>query len=94
MTKLNVKVFVFFFKFKINIYIAGKGTNHYLGWNKIFKSRIGFLKMDILKMSKIENLNKVSKNKNGFLNCDENALKIIFLLKKCVTITFYKVPRN
>ena len=40
-------------------------------------------------MSKIENLNKVSKKKTGFLNCDENALKNIILLKKCVTITFF-----
>jgi len=39
-------------------------------------------------MSKIENLNKVSKKKSEFWECDENALKFIFLLKKCVTITF------
>jgi hypothetical protein len=47
--------------------------------------------MDIFKMSKTENLNKVSKKKSEFLECDENALKIIFLLKKCVTITFFKI---
>jgi hypothetical protein len=39
-------------------------------------------------MSKIENLNKVSKMKSEFWKCDENALKFIFMLKKCVTITF------
>jgi hypothetical protein len=39
-------------------------------------------------MSKIENLNKVSKMKSEFWKCPENALKIIFLWKKCVTITF------
>ena len=44
--------------------------------------------MDIFKMSKIENLNKVSKKKSEFWKCDENALKFIFMLKKCVTITF------
>jgi len=53
-----------------------------------FKKSIGFLKMDIFKMSKIENLNKVSKMKSEIWKCDENALKFIFLLKKCVTITF------
>jgi hypothetical protein len=47
--------------------------------------------MDIFKMSKIENLNKVSKKKSEILNCDENALKFISLLQKCVTITFYKI---
>ena len=44
--------------------------------------------MDIFKMSKTENLNKVSKMKSEILKCDENALKFIFLLKKCVTIIF------
>ena len=46
--------------------------------------------MDIFKMSKTENLNKVSKKKSEILKCEANALKIIFLLKKCVTITFFK----
>ena len=46
------------------------------------------MKMDIFKMSKTENLNKVSKKKSEFSKCEANALKIIFLLKKCVTITF------
>ena len=45
--------------------------------------------MDIFKMSKIEKLNKVSKKKSEILKCDENALKFLFLLKKCVTITFF-----
>ncbi len=44
--------------------------------------------MDILKMSKTENLNKVSKKKSEFWECDENALKFISMLKKYVTITF------
>ena len=44
--------------------------------------------MDILKMSKIEKLNKVSKKKSEILECDENALKFILLAKKSVTITF------
>jgi hypothetical protein len=39
-------------------------------------------------MSKTENLNKVSKMKSEIWKCDEIALKINFLLKKCVTITF------
>ena len=39
-------------------------------------------------MSKRENLNKVSKKKSEISKCEANALKIIFLLKKCVTITF------
>jgi len=42
-------------------------------------------------MSKIENLNKVSKMKSEFWKCDETALKFIFLLKKCVTITFLNI---
>ncbi len=53
-----------------------------------FKKSVGFLKMDIFKMSKTENLNKVSKKKSEFWECDENARKIISMLKKCVTITF------
>ena len=44
--------------------------------------------MDIFKMSKTENLNKVSKKKSEISKCEANALKFIFLLKKCVTITF------
>ena len=48
------------------------------------------MKMDIFKMSKTENLNKVSKKKSEISKGHENALKIIFLLKKCVTITFFK----
>ena len=47
--------------------------------------------MDIFKMSKRENLNKVSKKKSKISKCDANALKYIFLLKKCVTITFFKI---
>ena len=47
--------------------------------------------MDIFKMSKTEKLNKVSKKKSEIWKCHENALKIIFLLKKCVTITFFKI---
>ena len=56
--------------------------------NQNFKKSIGFLKMDIFKMSKTENLNKVSKKKSEISKCEANALKFIFLLKKCVTITF------
>ena len=59
--------------------------------NQNFKKSIGFLKMDIFKMSKTENLNKVSKKKSEFSKWEANALKIIFLLKKCVTITFFKI---
>mgnify|MGYP006957758152 CR=1 FL=1 len=59
--------------------------------NQNFKKSIGFLKMDIFKMSKTENLNKVSKKKSEISKCDVNALKFIFLLKKCVTITFFKI---
>ncbi len=47
--------------------------------------------MDIFKMSKIEILNKVSKKKSEFWNCDDNALKFIFLVKKRVTITFLQI---
>ena len=47
--------------------------------------------MDIFKMSKTENLNKVSKKKSEKSKCEANALKFIFLLKKCVTITFFKI---
>jgi len=68
-----------------------KGTNQVLRLNQNFKKSIGFLKMDIFKMSKRENLNKVSKKKSDFLECDENALKFILLLKKCVTITFFQI---
>jgi hypothetical protein len=42
-------------------------------------------------MSRIENLNKVSKMKSEIWKCPENALKFIFLLKKCVTITFLNI---
>ena len=42
-------------------------------------------------MSKTENLNKVSKKKSEISKCDENALNFIFLSKKCVTITFFKI---
>ena len=78
---------------KLRIFVR-KGTNQVLRLNQNFKKSIGILKMDIFKMSKTENLNKVSKKKSEILKCDENALKFIFLLKKCVTITFYKVSRN
>jgi hypothetical protein len=75
---------------KLN-YIVRKGTNQVLRLNQNFKKSIGFLKMDIFKMSKTEKLNKVSKKKSEIWKCDENALKIILLLKKCVTITFFKI---
>ena len=42
-------------------------------------------------MSKTENLNKVSKKKSEISKCEANALKFIFLLKKYVTITFFKI---
>ena len=42
-------------------------------------------------MSKTENLNKVSKKKSEKSKCEANALKFIFLLKKCVTISFFKI---
>jgi len=42
-------------------------------------------------MSKTENLNKVSKKKSEISKCEANALNFIFLSKKCVTITFYKI---
>ena len=47
--------------------------------------------MDIFKMSKTENLNKVSKKKSEKSKCEANALNFIFLLKKCVTITFFEI---
>ena len=53
---------------------VGKGANQVLRLNQNFKKSIRFLKMDILKMSKTENLNKVSKKKSEILKCDENAL--------------------
>ena len=42
-------------------------------------------------MSKIENLNKVSKKKSENQECDENALKNIWKVKKGVTITFFAI---
>ena len=70
---------------------ARKGTNYHSGLKQIFKKSIGFLKMDIFKMSKTENLNKVSKKKSEISKCQANALNFIFLSKKCVTITFFKI---
>ena len=41
-----------------------------------FKKSVGFLKMDIFKMSKIENLNKVSKMKSEFWNVMKMLLNL------------------
>ena len=42
--------------------------------NQNFKKSIGFLKLDIFKMSKIEKSNKVLKKMFKKMRCDENAL--------------------